>query len=69
MQFLDEISTTGSLKTYKVKESRTVADLLGDIGLESKFFAILADGKKVGLNDKIDEGQEITILPKIAGGM
>ncbi len=69
MQYLDEISTTGSLKTYKVKESRTVADLLKDIGLESKFFAILADGKKVGLNDQIGEGQEITILPKIAGGM
>ncbi len=69
MQFLDEISTTGSLKTYRVRESRTVADLLSDIGLESKFFAILVDGKRVDIDFNVDEGQEITILPKIAGGM
>ena len=69
MQFLDEINTLGSIKTYRVKESRTVADLLKDIGLESKFFAVLADGKKVNLDDKIEPGQEVTILPKIAGGM
>ena len=68
MELLQEISITGSLKTYRVKTSRTVADLLKELNLESKFFAILANGKKVGVNDKIDEGATITILPKIAGG-
>ena len=68
MQSLQEISTTGTLKTYRVNTTRNVADLLKELNLESKFFAILADGKKVGLEDKIEEGSEITILPKIAGG-
>ncbi len=68
MQSLQEISTTGTLKTYRVNTTRNVADLLKELKLESKFFAILADGKKVGLEDKIEEGSEITILPKIAGG-
>jgi sulfur carrier protein ThiS len=68
MQSLQEISTSGSLKTYRVNTTRTVADLLKELKLESKFFAILADGKKVSLEDKIEEGTEFTILPKIAGG-
>ncbi|UYP44929.1 hypothetical protein NEF87_001214 [Candidatus Lokiarchaeum ossiferum] len=68
MQSLQEISTTGTLKTYRVNTTRNVADLLKELKLESKFFAILADGKKVDLDDKIEEGSEITILPKIAGG-
>ena len=68
MQSLQEITNTGSLKIYRVNVARTVADLLKELKLESKYFAILADGKKVGINDKIDEGSEITILPKIAGG-
>ena len=69
MQSTQEISTTGSLKTYRVNVARTVGDLLKDLKLESKYFAILANGKKVGsLDDKIDEGTEITILPRIAGG-
>ena len=68
MQSLQEITTTGSLKTYRVNMTRTVGDLLKELKLESKYFAILANGKKVGLNDQIEEGAEITILPKIAGG-
>ena len=68
MEYLQEISITGSVKSYRVMSERTVADLLKDLKLESKFFAILANGKKVEMNDRIDEGSEITILPKIAGG-
>ena len=68
MQSLQEISTTGNLKMYRVKATRKVSDLLKDLKLETKFFAVLADGKKVGLDDTIEEGAEITILPKIAGG-
>ena len=69
MQSTQEITSTGSLKTYRVNMARTVGDLLKDLKLESKYFAILANGKKVGsLDDKIEEGVEITILPRIAGG-
>jgi len=68
MQSTQEITSTGSLKTYRVNMARTVGDLLNDLKLESKYFAILANGKKVELNDLIEDGSEITILPKIAGG-
>jgi len=68
VEHLQKLQSTGSLKSYRVKTSRTVEDLLKDLKLESKFFAILVDGKKVDLNDRIDEGSEITILPRIAGG-
>ncbi len=68
MENLTKLQSTGSLKSYRVKTSRTVADLLKDLKLESKFFAILVDGKKVDLNDKIEEGSDIVILPRIAGG-
>ena len=68
MEHLQEIQISGSVKSYRVIHRKTVADLLKDLKLESKFFAILANGKKVELNDTIDEGSEITILPKIAGG-
>ena len=68
MQNLQEINSTGSLKTYKVKNARTVKNLLKELKLETKFFAILVNGKRVSLENMIDEGSEITILPKIAGG-
>lgn len=68
MQFVDEVSTTGSLKTYRVKESITIADILAELGLKSKFFAILVDGKKVDIDFNVSADSEITILPKIAGG-
>ena len=56
MQFLEEITTTGTLKTYRTTTERTVAELLKELKLEAKFFAVLADGKRVGLNDTIGEG-------------
>jgi sulfur carrier protein ThiS len=68
MEHLQEIAITGSLKTYRVTTARTVADILKELNMESKFFAILANGKKVSLTDTVTEGSEITILPKIAGG-
>jgi len=68
MESLQEISTTSSVKMYRVKTARTVEDLLKELHLETKFFIILVDGRKVSLNDTIKEGSEITILPKIAGG-
>ena len=68
MQNLEEIQVNSVIKSYIVKSKKTVADLLQELNLTSKFFAVLANGKKVKLTDTIEEGSEITILPKIAGG-
>ena len=67
-QNLEEIQTTGTLKTYLVKSRHTVADILKELQLESKFFAVLVNGKRVDLKSVVEENSEITILPKIAGG-
>jgi len=58
----------GSLRTYTVNTEKKVADLLKELNLSDKYFAILIDGKRAGLDDVIKEGSSIIILPKIAGG-
>lgn len=68
MQSLEIIATNGAMKSYRVTTARTVADLLKEMHLEDRFFAILANGKRVDLRDIIEQGAELTILPKIAGG-
>ena len=67
-QIYENTSTVGSLKEYIVKEKRTVKDLLHDLNLDDKYFAILVDGKKATLDTIITEGQSIVVLPRIAGG-
>lgn len=70
MEELDQIQNleVGTLKTFTAKTPKLVADLLKDMKLNGKFFAILIDGKKAELSDQIKEGQSIILLPKIAGG-
>ncbi len=67
-QSFEEVIDVGSLKTFHAKRERKVSDLLDELKLNGKFFAILVNGKKVGLNDIIEEGSSIVLLPKIAGG-
>ncbi len=67
-QIYENTKTVGSLKEYVVKEKRTVKDLLHDLNLDDKYFAILVDGKKATLETEIAEGQSIVVLPRIAGG-
>ena len=67
-QIYENTSTIGSLKEYIVKEKRTVKDLLHDLNLDDKYFAILVDGKKASLDTVIEDGQSIVVLPRIAGG-
>lgn len=59
----------GSLKSYKMKTSLSVADVLKEMKLEGKYFAILVNGKKVNMDYQLKENEELTILPKIAGGI
>ena len=66
-QIEDEIAI-GVLKEFKTQKEQIVSDLLKELNLNDKFFAILVNGKKASLNDKIEEGSDIVILPRIAGG-
>ncbi len=68
MEKLSDLIQTGDMQTYKVHKTKKVSDLLKELGLEGKYFAILIDGKKADLKDTVSEGSEIVILPKIAGG-
>ena len=70
MEELEQIQNleVGTLKTFTAKAPKLVADLLMEMKLNGKFFAILIDGKKAELTDSIKEGQSIILLPKIAGG-
>jgi len=66
-QIEDEIAI-GVLKEFKIQKNQLVGDLLKELKLNDKFFAILVNGKKASLNDEIQEGSDIVILPRIAGG-
>ncbi len=68
MQELEKLTETSSITTYKVNTKQTVASILEALGLQQKYFAVLVNGRKVNLQDVLEEGQEIIVLPKIAGG-
>jgi len=46
----------------------TVSDLLKELELEDRYFAVLVNGKKVGPEKVLSPKDEITVLPYIAGG-
>lgn len=52
-----------------LEKKTTVRDLLEDLNLQTSFFAVLIDGKSVGPDQIINEGEKVIILPKIAGGV
>ncbi len=68
---LNELIESGDLAshTYNVTKEKKVKDLLAELNLQDKFFAILVDGKRAGPDDVVKPGAEVVILPKIAGGM
>ncbi len=69
MQIVEKQKEISSIQSYKVvSNSTTVRELLRELKLEQKFFAILVNGKRVDLDSVIEKGSEIVILPKIAGG-
>ena len=69
MQIVEKQTEISGVRTYKVVSNQiTVKDLLHELKLEQKFFAILVNGKRVELNTVIEKDSEIVILPKIAGG-
>ena len=69
VQIVEKQREISSIKSYKVvSNTTTVRELLRELKLEQKFFAILVNGKRVDLDSVIEKGSEIVILPKIAGG-
>jgi len=68
LQKLEKLTETSSMMTYRLKTKQTVRDILKELQLEQKYFAVLVNGRKAALNDVITENSEILILPRIAGG-
>ena len=52
----------------QMTESKTVRTLLKELGLLHRHHVVLVDGKRAYLDDEIDEGQRVIVLPIIAGG-
>ncbi|MEM2135802.1 MAG: MoaD/ThiS family protein [Candidatus Jordarchaeaceae archaeon] len=63
-----ETKQGGGLMKIISNQRQTVAELLQEMGLEQEFFAVLIDGKKANLNEEIEKGTKIIVLPKIKGG-
>ena len=65
---ISDLLDTGPYETFTPDREMLVADLLKELNLEDKYFGILVNGKKAEPNTKINETDEIVILPHIAGG-
>ena len=68
MQNIEKIEEVSSMTTYRVKNPQKVYDILTKLNLESKYFVVLINGKKVEPTDFVEKDDEILILPRIAGG-
>lgn len=68
MEQLVDVFTSGCLVEHEVKTEKTVNELLGELDLDGKVFAVLVDGKKAKMTDSLREGASIVILPMISGG-
>ena len=57
------------VKEVVVKEKKTVAALMEELGLNPKFHAVLLNSKRVSdFNQEIEENSKIIVLPKLRGG-
>ena len=52
----------------RLTKSKTVRELLKELGLLHRHFVVLVDGKRALLDDYIEEGQRVIVLPIVAGG-
>lgn len=68
-ELIEPLSANLGLKSYRVKaDATTVEEILKSLHLNDKFFAVLINGKRVQKSDIVHSSDELTILPKIAGG-
>lgn len=68
MQSLEKLNETSSMTMYRIKRRTTVQILLRALKLETNYFTVLINGHKATLTDIVEKGDEILILPRIAGG-
>ncbi|MHA1475859.1 MAG: MoaD/ThiS family protein [Promethearchaeota archaeon] len=68
MQNIEKIEEVSSMTTYRVKTQQKVYDVLKKLNLETKYFVVLINGRKVEPTDFVEKDDEILILPRIAGG-
>jgi sulfur carrier protein ThiS len=63
-----QITQTGGFAEIRLTDSKTVRELLKELGLLHRHFVVLVDGKRTALDKEIQEGQCVIVLPIIAGG-
>ena len=62
------VTIPGNVSEIHVTETKTIRELLNDLGLLRRHFVVLVDGKRAKLDDEVEEGQRVLVLPIIAGG-
>lgn len=68
MEHLEEVMVSNSIASYKVKHAKTIRDILHELKLDNKYFAVLVNGQRKNLDESVLPDSTIVILPKIAGG-
>ncbi len=62
------VTIPGNVSEIHVKEAKSIRKLLNDLGLLHRHFVVLVEGKRAALDDEVEEGQRVLVLPIIAGG-
>ncbi|MFX0167727.1 MAG: MoaD/ThiS family protein [Candidatus Hodarchaeota archaeon] len=65
---LMEITQNGGFAEIRLAKTKTVRELLKELGLLHRHFVVLVDGKRAEFSEEIKEGQSVIVLPVIAGG-
>ncbi|MHA2315322.1 MAG: MoaD/ThiS family protein [Candidatus Hermodarchaeia archaeon] len=63
-----DMALSNGVSDIRLTKSKTVRELLKELGLLHRHFVVLVDGKRALLEDAIEEGQRVIVLPIIAGG-
>ncbi|MHA1783902.1 MAG: MoaD/ThiS family protein [Candidatus Helarchaeota archaeon] len=57
------------VQKLELKKKKTLKQLIGELNLNNKYYAVLVDGRRVtNLTQVLEENSKIIILPKIQGG-
>ncbi|MFX1575665.1 MAG: MoaD/ThiS family protein [Promethearchaeota archaeon] len=65
---ITQAALPSGVSEIRLTESKTVRILLKELGLLHRHYVVLVDGKRALLDEQIDEGQRVIVLPIIAGG-
>ncbi len=63
-----DMALSNVFSEIRLTKSKKVRELLKELGLLHRHFVVLVDGKRALLDDDIEEGQRVIVLPIIAGG-